>query len=128
MLQILSILHISICLPTRWLAGKSHELSAFNFGYYDMGKALDAMEHAFETILDNGELCLDEEFMMERMFEPITSKIPPLREYLEHIFEIKSAMNVNNQHVDAVLLDMLRAVLFYPTRDDIIQTNNFCLE
>jgi len=30
--------------------------------------------------------------------------------------------------VDAVLLYMLWAVLFYPTRDDIIQTNNFCLE
>ena len=30
--------------------------------------------------------------------------------------------------VDEVLLYMLWAVLFYPTRDDIIQTNNFCLE
>ena len=66
--------------------------------------------------------------MMEQMFEPLTSKIPPLRDYLEHIFEIKSAMNVNNQRVDAVVLDMLRASLFYPTRDDIIQSNDYCLE
>ena len=62
------------------------------------------------------------------MFEPITSKIPPLCEYLEHIFEIKSAMNVNNQCVDAVLLDMLRASLIYLMQEDIIQTNDFCLE
>jgi dihydroorotase len=93
-----------------------------------MSTILTCLEQAFEAILDDPSLFLDEEFMMERMFEPITSKIPPLREYLEHIFEIKSAMNVNNQRVDAVLLDMLRAALFYPTRDDIIQTNNFCLE
>ena len=38
LLHVLSILHISVCLPTRWLAGNSHELSKFNFGYYNMGK------------------------------------------------------------------------------------------
>ena len=126
--RVLSILYVSVCLPVRWLAGKCHELAEYNFGYYDMSTILTCLEQAFEAILDDPSLFLDEEFMMERMFEPITSKIPPLREYLEHIFEIKSAMNVNNQRVDAVLLDMLRAALFYPTRDDIIQTNNFCLE
>eukprot|EP00956_Cyclotella_meneghiniana_P024065 scaffold47977_cov82-Cyclotella_meneghiniana.AAC.2 len=62
------------------------------------------------------------------MFEPITNKIPPLREYLQHIFEEKSAMNVNGQKVDSVLLDMLRASLFYPTRVDIVQRSNFCKE
>jgi len=60
-----------------------------------MSTILTCLEQAFEAILDDSSLFLDEEFMMERMFEPITSKIPPLREYLEHIFEIKSAMNVS---------------------------------
>jgi hypothetical protein len=36
LLRILSILYISVCLPTCWLAGKTHELSKYNFGYYDM--------------------------------------------------------------------------------------------
>jgi hypothetical protein len=33
-----------------------------------MGKALDAMETAFESVLDNGELILDEDFMMNDLF------------------------------------------------------------
>eukprot|EP00956_Cyclotella_meneghiniana_P006324 scaffold8290_cov38-Cyclotella_meneghiniana.AAC.6 len=56
-----------------------------------MSSILTCLEDAFEAILDDPELFLDEEFMMDRMFEPITNKIPPLREYLQHIFEEKSA-------------------------------------
>jgi hypothetical protein len=56
LLRVLSILHISICLPTRWLAGKSQDLAEYNFGYYDMGLALDLMETAFESIIDAPEL------------------------------------------------------------------------
>ena len=124
----LSILYVSVCLPVRWLAGKCHELAKYDFGYYDMSSILTCLEDAFEAILDDPDLFLDEEFMMDKMFEPITSKIPPLREYLQHLFEDKGAMNVNGQRVDSVLLDMLRASLFYPTRVDIIQSTDFCKE
>ncbi len=40
-----------------------------------MGKALDAMEHAFEMIVDNGELSLDEEFMMNHLFMDLSDTI-----------------------------------------------------
>ena len=30
--RVLSILHIAICIPTRWLAGKTQELAEFRFG------------------------------------------------------------------------------------------------
>jgi hypothetical protein len=89
LLRVLSILHVSICLPTSWLAGKSHELGEFNFGYYDMGKALDAMEKAFEQILDNGELIFDEDFMMNQMFVELSETIDPFKRYLEFMFEEK---------------------------------------
>jgi hypothetical protein len=88
LLRILSILHISICLPTCWLAGKSHELSEFNFGYYDMGKALDLMERAFESIIDNRELMLNEDFMMNKLFSDIAkTAVNPFKTYLEYMFE-----------------------------------------
>jgi hypothetical protein len=44
LLCVLSMLHIAICLPTQWLAGKTHKLAEYGFGYYDMGEALDLME------------------------------------------------------------------------------------
>eukprot|EP00956_Cyclotella_meneghiniana_P017126 scaffold27601_cov69-Cyclotella_meneghiniana.AAC.15 len=87
-----------------------------------MSLILTCLEDTFEAILYNPELFLDEDLMMDKMFEPITNKIPPPREYLQHIFEEKSAMDVKGQRVDSVLLDMLRASLFYPC------TDNFCKE
>jgi hypothetical protein len=36
-----------------------------------MGKALDLMERAFESIIDNGELMLDEDFMINELFSDI---------------------------------------------------------
>ena len=48
LLCLLSILHISICLTTRWLAGNAKDLAEYDFGYYDMGKVLDKMEDFFK--------------------------------------------------------------------------------
>ncbi len=48
MFRVLSILHIAICIPTRWLAGKTQELAGFQFGVRDMGWTVDLMEEAFE--------------------------------------------------------------------------------
>ncbi len=40
------ILHILICMPVRWLASKTAELSDYDFGHYDMGKALDMLDRS----------------------------------------------------------------------------------
>jgi hypothetical protein len=125
LLRVLSILHISICLPTRWLAGKSHELGEFDFGYYDMGKALDAMEKAFEQILDNGELIFDEDFMMNQMFVELSETIDPFKRYLEFMFEEKLSRAIGGKDEDKVLpWDLLRAAVFYPSRVDIMETDD----
>jgi hypothetical protein len=127
LLHILSILHISICLPTRWLAGNSHELSKFNFGYYDMGKALDSMEAAFESILDDGELIVDEDFMMNNLFLDLSETIDPFKEYLEYVFEEKRSI-VGSSGDKVLPWDLLCAELFYPSRADVVQTLKLCSE
>ena len=76
LLHVLSILHIAICLPTRWLAGNSKDLGNYDFSYYDMGKLLDIMEDWFEEISKKGDLLLDEDFMMD-MFLEIAEKLDP---------------------------------------------------
>ena len=50
-----------------------------------MGKALDAMEMAFDSILDNGELILDEDFMMNKLFFDLSHTIDPFKEYLDYV-------------------------------------------
>lgn len=44
LVRLLSILHISVCMPVRWLAGKSHELKEHNWGPMSMGRVLDTLE------------------------------------------------------------------------------------
>ena len=41
LVQFLSILHLSICMPSWYLAGKSHEFKQYGWGVADMGRVLD---------------------------------------------------------------------------------------
>jgi hypothetical protein len=125
----MSILHIAICLPARWLAGKTHELKDYNFGYYDMGKALDLMERAFKSILNNGCLIYDQDFMMDSIFAKISKTVDPFREYLNYMWEEKGGYRVDGNQDDKVLqVDELRAALFHHSRADIMQTDDLCSE
>ena len=127
LLRVLSILHLAVCMPTRWLATKSHELSEYDFGYYDMGKVLSCMERAFESIGDDPSLILDEEFMLEHMFKDISDQVDPFAIYIEHMYEQKVALSVTGANNDDLFYDNLRFNLFYASRADIMQTNHVCL-
>ena len=129
-LRVLSILHIAICMPVRWLAGKTESLLDYDFGYYDMGKALDIMESAFMEIIDDPSKFLDEDFMMG-LFSEISDKVDPFKAYLEYMFEEKFGNVVENtkSEDDKVLpYDLIRAAVFYPDRDDIRKTDDLCRE
>ena len=123
LLRVLSILHLAVCMPTRWLAGKTHELADYDFGYYDMGKVLTCMETAFEAILDDPSLFLDEDFMLNTMFKEISDQVDPFAEYISHMYEQKVTLTVTGANNDDLYYDDLRATLFYPSRKDIIQTD-----
>jgi hypothetical protein len=65
------------------------------------------MDAAFNDIIESPELFLDEEFMMDRLFSSIIGKVPPLHEYLEHMFEEKISLDIHGRKSDDVLLDLL---------------------
>ena len=92
-----------------------------------MGKALDAMEYSFEMILNNGELSLDEQFMMNHLFMDLSDTIDPFREYLEFMFEDKLS---KTRWSDEKVLpwDHLHAAVFYPSRADIVKTHDLCCQ
>ena len=125
LLWVLSILHIAICLPTRWLAGNAKDLGQYGFCYYDMGSVLDLMEDRFEEISSDGSLMMNEDYMMD-MFSSIAIKVDPFAEYLEFMFTEKQSKPVTGcKSNDGKILpyDELRAELFYPSRIDIRQTD-----
>jgi hypothetical protein len=119
LLRVLSILHISVCLPTRWLTGNTHELATYNFGMHDMARVADMLEKAMEVVVSDGSKFLDEDFIMN-IFQDITKQVDPFKDYLAFIFEEKQSYPVGSRsEEDAVLpFDQLRAELFYPERDE----------
>ena len=126
-LRVLAILHISVCMPLRWLAAKCGELEKYNFGVADMATVVDIMDKAFFKVVNDGSKLLDEDFMME-MFKKLTKKLPPLREYLDFMFNEKRSGLVGSCTKEDRILpwDLLKSELFYPTRKDVLQTNSFC--
>ena len=127
LLRVLSILHISLCMPHRWLAGNCGDLKEYGFGVADMPEALDLIDSALGKVMEDGTKLLDEDFMMG-MLTPICNKVPPLQDYLDYMFERKTSYVIGSRKEEDQVLpwDDLRAAVFYPTRKDIIQTNDFC--
>ena len=84
--RLLSIMHVAIVLPHRWLAGNAHLLADENFGITDMAEVAQLIRDGLEEITSNGELILDQDCMMGTL-KPIKDKVPAFKEYMEFMFE-----------------------------------------
>ena len=75
-----------------------------------MGKGVDLTEEVFLRVADDGELILNEDYMMN-IFKPVRDTVTPFDEYLTMMFEEKRG-NVMSSRLeeDKVLpYDLLRA-------------------
>ena len=63
LLRVLAILHMTIVIPLRWLAGKCEHLSKWEFGITDMPDVVDLMDKAFAKIQRDGKKIMDHTFM-----------------------------------------------------------------
>ena len=84
------------------------------------------MDKAFAEITKDGNLMLDDDFIMN-IFEPLAKKIKPFKEYLTYIFEERHRCPVGSQSEEDKVYsyDLLRAELYFPMRKDILQSNTF---
>jgi len=126
--RMLSIIHVAIVLPHRWLAGNAHLLSNENFGITDMAEVAELIDNGLQEISSNGELILDQDFMMG-ILKPIQDKVPTFKSYMEFMFELHTCYAVGSRdEVDKKLIyDELLAELFYPVRQENIDTNELTI-
>ena len=126
LLRVLSILHISLCLPLRWLAGNCGNLRKYGFEVAYMPKAMDLMDKAFAKTTKDGNLVLDDDFMI-KVFETLAKKIKPFKEYLTYMFEEQHSCPVVSQVEEEKVYpyDLLHAELYFPKRKNILQSNTF---
>ena len=88
MCRVYAIFHIGICLPHRWLAGKTHQLAEFGWGPTNMSQVLDVIYTKLEQIENNPKLFLDMEFMAT-IYKEFENRIDPFKDYLIYMLSCK---------------------------------------
>ena len=87
--RVMAILHFSVCMPLRFLAGNTHNIGAqgYDWSPISMGKALDALFDAMRVVEKDGSKLLDEDFMND-IFSEIDNGRPlePLTEFMDYMF------------------------------------------
>ena len=113
--RVRAIIHLSICILTRWLAGNSHELGEYDWSVRSMGKLLIDWMLSYNK-LNMIEKITDEEFMMG-FCDKIKSTLPPCQEYYKYIYEKKLLKLLAQNYRKVIPLLMLKNELFYMTSE-----------
>ena len=98
-----SILQLAICLPFRWLTGKTHVLAHRNWGARSMGCAVDTIHSACKDIIDNSTLIHNDLYMLH-IFDELHDDLPEFKAFLEYEFENKKSAYVEESKEKAVPL------------------------
>ena len=128
--RLFSILHFSINVPMRWLAGKTHTLAEYDWSMKKMSTAIDRLHDALVEIEEDGTKILEEKFMLS-IFKPL--HLPPLDEYMKYIFDEKKSPTTSNEKSSSkrnmtALGRYIRKELFAPTREENIATSSMIEE
>ena len=132
MTRVYVILHLSISLPMRFLAGKLHEFK--DWSCRSMGRGIDLLETNLELLVADGELFLNETFMMG-IFKPIADENEMFREFLLYMFEAKviptsnkaGSNKVSHKEGKEIVLDKVRCEAFYPSRIENKHTDSLVM-
>ena len=111
--RVCSIIHIAICLPTRWLAGNYHKLRRYDWSVRSMGLMVDILERSLIILENNGKYIINEDFMMS-IFQELYDKLPPFAEYFKHMYENKKTTIVADKKTKVVHFTKIRSELFSP--------------
>ena len=87
--RLLSIIHISVCMPFLWLAGKTHRLKEYkNWGPPSMARVIDTLRENMNAISEKPELILNEQFMID-IFKEYREELLPFQAYWDEMFNKK---------------------------------------
>ena len=94
-LQIAYIRHVSVIVPMRWLARKSHELAHWNGGERSIRHVIDLLYGACDEIKLNGKLLIYYEYMMN-IFTPLHDDLPAFQEYMEYFLTKRNQISLDH--------------------------------
>ena len=88
LVRVCSIIHLTIFLTSLLAIWKLHKLSRYNWSIRSMGQMVDLLKNALGLVQEDGVHILTENFMMG-IFDKLVSKLPPLADYIQHMYESK---------------------------------------
>eukprot|EP00956_Cyclotella_meneghiniana_P032426 scaffold89181_cov36-Cyclotella_meneghiniana.AAC.1 len=119
---LMSIIHLSISMPVRFLAGKSHQFAKHGWSAADMSRVIDTLHSKLNDIHKNPSLILNENFMMN-IFQQYRNELPPFEEYWQLIYHKKQMKVVSRTDGTSVVhYKRIRRRLFHPTKKADKQT------
>jgi hypothetical protein len=128
--RLLSILHISVCMPFCWLAGKTHKLKDHGkdhgWGAMSMSCVIDTLYHKMNELYLSPELIQDKSFMMN-IFSEYLKELEPFKIYREITFEKKQMSVIVQSCKDGskvVHMAKLRNELFLPSQPTNVKTKD----
>ena len=134
--RFLCIIYFSICIPMRWLAGKTQELKDYPVGARpenqwcsrSMGRVLDTFYQRVKNIIALPSLFLSESYMMS-LFSEFEEELPPFKKYMNDTFT-KRSMIVRSRKsgMRVAHLAMAKRELFNPRKSTNIKTTSRLLE
>ena len=92
-----------------------------------MGRVVDLLECAMESIEQNQSLVLDQNFMMN-IFKDLKEELPPLSDYLKFLYKEKKSSLFGNQKSKVIPLANLRDELFSPICETNKDTTSMTIE
>jgi hypothetical protein len=125
--RLLSIIHLFIVVPCRYLAGKSHEFRIYNWGALDMSRVIDTLHLKLLKIKKQPDLMLDPIFM-DNMFLEYRDELPPFQEYWNMLFKEKQMKVVARKDGTNVHFAQVRREAFNPSRKSSKDTTKTVLK
>ena len=109
--RFMSIIHVSVSMPFRWLAGKTHKLAEYDWGPMSMARVIDTLREKMSMIAAKPSLIHNEGFMLN-IFEKYRLELPPFQEYWDEMFTKKRVSVVNRKSGTKELhFDQIKKVL-----------------
>ena len=115
--RVLSILHMCIVIPVRWISAQTHNLGQYKWGARSMGRVLDIIEESMDEINTNHSLILSKDYMMA-IFVELHDELPPFNGFCENRFEKQRMSVVRHTCTKVVHLARSRDELFAPVVED----------
>ena len=100
--RLLSIIHIYVVKPFRFLAGKAHEFAEYKWGAADMSQVIKALYGKLGEIDSEPDLVLDA-FFMDNIFIKFRRQLSPFALYWDVLFKEKQMKVVAQKMVPELL-------------------------